>query len=246
MEPIRRFVKAFVNWVTGHELATLLVLGLVVCAAWLFVEVADEVIEGDTDAYDRAILLAMRNPSDPADPIGPLWLEEAMRDMTALGGVAVLILLTLAVAGFLFLDRRPHTALLVLASVVSGIAMSLLLKEGFDRPRPDLVPHGSIVYTSSFPSGHSMMAAVVYVTLGVLVMPTLSRRTLKVYVLGLALGTTVLVGISRVYLGVHWPSDVLAGWTAGVGWALLCRLLANRLRRQGKVEMEPAGAQEPA
>ena len=104
-------------------------------------------------------------------------------------------------------------------------------KEVFDRPRPDLVPHGAIVSTASFPSGHSMMAAVTYLTLGVLIARGLSDRRLKIYVLSLAVTMTLLVGVSRVYLGVHWPTDVLAGWLAGSGWAVACLLGASLVSR---------------
>ena len=150
------------------------------------------------------------------------------------GGVGVLTLLTLAVCGFLLMQGRRRATALVLASVVGGVVLSSLLKLGFDRPRPDLVPHGSLVYTASFPSGHAMMAAVVYLTLGALLARVQSERRLQVYLLALAVLTTVAVGISRVYLGVHWPSDVLAGWTAGAAWALACWLAAGWIEGSGQ------------
>ena len=125
-----------------------------------------------------------------------------------------------------------------LAAVGGGIVLSSLLKAGFERPRPELVPHGSLVYTASFPSGHSMMAAVVYLTLGALLARAQPRRRLKVYLLALAVLVTVAVGISRVYLGVHWPTDVLAGWTIGGAWALLWWAVALGLQRRGRIEPE--------
>jgi undecaprenyl-diphosphatase len=128
--------------------------------------------------------------------------------------------------------------LFLLAAAGGGIAITGIAKEFFDRPRPDLVPHGSLVYTASFPSGHSMMAAVAYLTLGVLIARVLPQRRQKVYVLSVAVILTLLVGISRVYLGVHWPTDVAAGWLAGAGWALLCVLVARLLSRRGHVEPE--------
>lgn len=203
---------------------------------WAFVELADEVVEGDTASLDRTLLLALRSPGDLADPLGPPWVEELFRDFTALGGVGVLMLLTLAVAGFLLLDRRVRAAMLVLASVGGGFVLSTLLKQLFSRPRPDLVPHESFVYTASFPSGHSMMAAVTYLTLGALLARVQPRRQVKAYLLVLAALVTLLVGISRVYLGVHWPTDVLAGWAAGAIWALLSWLVARWLQRRGQVE----------
>jgi undecaprenyl-diphosphatase len=240
----RRFMSA-VQWVRGNvELGALLVLALAVSGIWAFAELADEVVEGSTRNLDRDLLLLLRTPGDPADPLGPDWIEEIMRDLTALGGIAVLTLATLAVAGFFLLRRTFASTLYLLVAVSGGLLISSVAKAAFDRPRPDLVPYGSIVHTASFPSGHSMMAAVAYLSLGVLVARTLPQRRLKVYVLSLAALVTILVGASRVYLGVHWPTDVLAGWLAGVAWACLCMLGARRLARRGAVEPE-AHEEEP-
>lgn len=228
-----------------HELSTLLLLTLLLGAIWVFAMVAGEVMEGDTRALDETILLAMRNPVDRSDPVGPGWVEELGRDFTALGGMGVLTLLTLAVAGYLALLRKFGAALLVLAAVGGGVLLSTLLKLGFDRPRPDLVPHGSIVYTRSFPSGHSMLSAATYLTLGALLARIQPKRRLKAYLLVLAIMVTLLVGASRVYLGVHWPTDVLAGWTAGAAWALLVWLVARWLQGRGQVETDLEDPGEP-
>jgi undecaprenyl-diphosphatase len=134
------------------------------------------------------------------------------------------------------LQRKRHLAFYLVAAVASGMVVGSLLKWGFDRPRPDLVPHGQIVYTSSFPSGHSMISAVAFLTLGALLASGQTNLRMHGYLMGLALFLTLIVGVSRVYLGVHWPTDVLAGWTAGAAWALLCWALARRLRRRGTVE----------
>jgi undecaprenyl-diphosphatase len=220
------------------EIGVLLVLALAAGSAWGFIEIADEVMEGETRQVDERILVAMRTPGDLNNPIGPKWVEELGRDFTALGGVGVLTLLTLAAAGYLLMMRKQHAALLVLAAVGSGILASQLLKYGFDRPRPELVPHGSHVYTSSFPSGHSMMAALTYLTLGALLAKVHRGWRARVYLLTLAIVISLLVGVSRVYLGVHWPTDVLAGWSAGAFWALMCWQLANWLQRRGQIEPE--------
>ena len=219
-----------------RELALLLALVLAAGALWGFAELADEVLEGETHAFDEAVLLSLRSATDPSEPLGPGWLEESMRDLTALGSTGVLTFITLAAAGFLVLQRKAQAAALVLVAVGGGMLLSTLLKIGFDRPRPDLVPHGATVYTASFPSGHSMMAAVTYLTLGALLARVQPRRRLKLYLLGLAVVLTIAVGISRVYLGVHWPTDVLAGWTLGAAWALLCWAGALWLQRRGQVE----------
>ena len=136
------------------------------------------------------------------------------------------------------LHRKHKAALAVLVAVGIGILLSTLVKMGFDRPRPDLVPHGSYVYTASFPSGHSMMSAVVYLTLAVMLARVRPQWRIKIYVLGVAVLVTLLVGFSRVYLGVHWPSDVLAGWSVGAAWALTCWLATLLLQRRGQIEPE--------
>lgn len=219
-------------------MTTLALLSLSVVAIWTLAELADEVVDGTTRDLDRDILLLLRTPGDLSDPIGPWWLEEMGRDLTALGGVAVLVLTTVVVSLFFLLRGRLSTTLYVLVTVGGGIVLSSIAKEFFDRPRPDLVPHGSLVHTASFPSGHSMMAAVTYLTLGALIARAQERRGMKIYTLTVAVLLTLLVGVSRVYMGVHWPTDVAAGWLAGGGWALLCLLAARSLADRGHIEQE--------
>lgn len=246
--PLPSFLERLREQLTRVELPVLLLLVVLGGAAWGFAETADEVAEGETRRIDETILLAMRNPDDLTDPIGPLWLEEMGRDVTALGGVAVLVLLTAVATGYLLLRGRRRAALFVLVAVGGGILLSTLMKQGFERPRPDLVPHESHVYSASFPSGHSLMAAVVYLTLGALLARVHARRTLKVYILSLAVFVTVAVGVSRVYMGVHWPTDVLAGWSAGAVWAVLCWIVALWFQDRGMLQdrADPAPALDDA
>lgn len=150
-------------------LGTLAALAAAAFAVWLFVELADDVMEGETRRFDESVLLAFREDADSDDPVGPRWLEEMARDVTALGGTIVLTFATIAVTGFFLLQRKWHLAIYVAAAVVTGLIASSLLKWGFDRPRPDLVDHGQVVYTASFPSGHSMLSAIAFLTLGALV-----------------------------------------------------------------------------
>ena len=198
--------------------------------------IAAEVMEGDTGTFDRTVLLALRNPADPSDPIGPAWVEEMARDITSLGSITVLVLVAVAVISFLALSRQRAAALLVLIAVGGGTLLSSLLKVGFARPRPELVPHAVQVYTASFPSGHAMLSAVTYLTLGALLTRVQSKRRVKTYLLTLAVILTLLIGLSRIYLGVHWPTDVLAGWCVGSAWAMLCWLVALWLQYRGKIE----------
>lgn len=222
--------------VRRFETSLLVALGLLGGSVWLFAAIADAVMEGETKIWDRRLLLALRNATDPANPWGPGWVQEMARDFTALGGVAVLALMTTAVIGYLLLARKRGAAVAVLVSVAGGQLLSTALKIGFDRARPDIVPHGSIVYTASFPSGHSMMAAITYLTLGALLARVESGARLKVYLLSVAAFLTILVGVSRVYLGVHWPTDVAAGWAVGAAWALLCSIVMRHLQKRGTVE----------
>jgi undecaprenyl-diphosphatase len=223
------------------ELGSIVLLLLLVSGVWGFIELAGEVVEGETERLDRALLLAFRTRDDPAEPLGPLWLQEMGRDLTALGGVAVLSLVTIGVLAFLAMRRLWAAAGLLLVAVLGGLAVSTLLKEYFERPRPDLVPHGSIVTDASFPSGHSMMATVVYLTLGALLARVEPELRVKVFVFGFALLLALLVGVSRVYLGVHWPTDVLAGWVLGAAWALLFWLIARWLQHRGRLEVDRGG-----
>jgi undecaprenyl-diphosphatase len=234
--PLRSYGDRVFGWVAAREASVLIALLIAASGIWLFAELADDVLEGDTRASDERLLLLLRTAEDPGDPLGPSWVEELARDVTGLGSAGVLALISVAAAGFLVLQRKRHLALYLLAAVAGGTVVGSLLKFVFSRPRPDLVPHGQVVYTSSFPSGHSMLSAVAFLTLGALLASGQTNLAMRGYLMGLALFLTVIVGVSRVYLGVHWPTDVLAGWAAGAAWALLCWALARRLRRRGTVE----------
>jgi len=234
--PSDRKPHAIWAWLGDREPVVLLGTLLVIAGTWAFIAIADNVAEGDTQSFDDWAVRALRRPDELARPIGPRWLAEMGRDATALGGVGWLVSFTLAVAGYLWLDGKRHMAAFLLIAAGSGTALAFWLKSLFDRPRPSLVPHLSYVTSSSFPSAHSMLSATVYLTLGALVASVMARMRLKVYVLTLSLLLTLLVGVSRVYLGVHYPTDVLAGWMAGLTWALACWLVAHWLQRRGDVE----------
>lgn len=228
----------------AYELPILLALLGIAVGGWIFAAIATQVRDGDTRGFDREVLLAMRTPRD-LGPRGGLRVEELARDITSLGSTAVLGLLTAFAVIFLALDGRKHMAYFTLASVVGGMVASDLLKDLFQRPRPEIVPHLAYATNTSFPSGHSMMSAVTYLTLGALLARSHERRALKAFFLLAAAFVGLIVGVSRVYLGVHWPTDVLAGWTAGAVWALLCWLIARWLQGRRKLEFDrekPAAA----
>jgi undecaprenyl-diphosphatase len=201
-----------------------------------FGHIAEEVLEGDANRFDQAVLLALRDAVDTANPLGPPWLEEAARDVTALGSYSILGIVVVAVIAYLLLIQRGGGALWVLASVIGGLVLSNLLKHGFDRPRPDLVAHAARVFSPSFPSGHAMLSAVTFLTLGALLASLHDSRRMKVFFLGIAIVITVLVGVTRVYLGVHYPTDVLAGWCVGAGWAAICWTVFHWLQQRGTLK----------
>ena len=206
------------------ERTLLLTLLLIGAALFAFFKLASEVSEGDTMALDRAILTGLRSAANPAIPIGPKWLPDAMTSLTALGSTFVLLFVILVSTLYLLLGRRPRTALFVFAGTAGGMVLAGLLKLVYARPRPDLVPHLVDVTSTSFPSGHATDSAIVYLTLATLLARTIPERALRVYLIGVAILLSLLIGVSRVYLGVHWPSDVVAGWTIGAAWALACSL----------------------
>ena len=204
----------------------------------MFLKLSSAVMGGGTLAFDSRILRAFRKADDPATPIGPPWIESALVDVTALGGPTVLGLIVAAVIGFLLLQARYRSALAILLAAVSGELLNSAMKSLFMRPRPAIVPHLRTVYETSFPSGHAMNSAIIYLTLGALLMRFAQGRLTKVYCLTLAVLLTFLVGISRVYLGVHYPTDVLAGWTIGLAWASICWLVEQQVDVRAGIRAE--------
>lgn len=180
--------------------------------------------------FDRQILLAFRIPGDLGHPIGPEWLREAMIDFTALGGGPVLTSVVVIALGLLAVRRLWLTAGLVLAATLLGSILSAQAKLLFARPRPDLVDHLVEVRGLSFPSGHATNSAIIYLTLALIISQVVPGRRTRAYIIGVAVLLAGIIGISRVYLGVHWPSDVLAGWTIGSCWALAWWSLGAWLR----------------
>jgi undecaprenyl-diphosphatase len=228
MIPLRKALLGFVqarrreaSLIAAFSLTAGLVLG--------FGMLAEEVLEGDTAAFDRLVLQVLRSNGDVANPIGPAWLEEFARDVTALGSYAFLGILAASLIGYLLLINRRARAALIAAAVLGGVLISNGLKILFDRPRPDL-PTTVKVFSASFPSGHATLSAITFLTLGALLAQTHSDPRTKAYFAILAILLTVAVGISRVYLGVHYASDVLAGWCVGGAWALLCWTVARILQ----------------
>lgn len=192
-------------------------------------KILEEAFENGLMDFDRTVLFALRHQDNPAHPIGPYWLQHAARDVTSLGSYAIIALITAAALGFFLLKRQAADALLLASAVAGGALISHGLKDLIERPRPAIVPDIAPM-SYSFPSGHAFLSAVTFLTLGALAARAQQTNALKAYVLGIAIFLTVLVGISRVYLGVHWPTDVLGGWCAGAAWAFFCWFAAGKVK----------------
>ena len=231
-------LAALRRWLAARDLRLLAIVAVVGLLLWGFVALADEVGELDTLDVDRAILLAFRTDHG-ATPVGPAWVQRTMTDLSALGSGAVAGLLVVLVGGFLLLDHRPRHALLVLICALGTWGGMSVLKEAFHRTRPSVVVPLIKETGLSFPSGHSMISAALYLTLAELVAQNLPRRRLRVYVVAVGVLLAMLVGTTRVYLGVHYPSDVLAGWSIGAAWALVLGIIGRRLQEKGVVEPAP-------
>jgi undecaprenyl-diphosphatase len=225
----------------SREFAIIAALLGVVLGIWAFAEVADSVTEGETQTWDEWVLQSLREQGQPNDPLGPAWLENAGRDVTALGSTAVVVLVVAGVSGFFALGRRWKPMIVLIFTAAAGAGVAYLLKDIYQRERPSIVEHFDKVQTYSFPSAHAMIASIVYITLGAyLAYYNRTSKRLSAYFLGLAVLLSVAVGISRMYVGVHYPSDVLAGWAAGLAWACLClgvvHLISQRRRSSGSLE----------
>lgn len=215
-----------------RDFLALSLVAVIVGTVWAFIELADELVEGELHDVDLRLLYLLRNPADATDPIGPYWVEEWMRDITALGGVPVLTLLAFTVVLTLWMERHRAAAAWLTASILGAAIISPLFKYLFARERPAILAPELLPSSFSFPSGHAFMSAAVYLTIGALLTRVIPNRRTRTFVLLAALVLAFMVGVSRVYLGVHYPSDVLAGWTLGLCWAALCWIVAWRIQQR--------------
>jgi undecaprenyl-diphosphatase len=218
------------------ETTTLLHIFFGAVCAWMLLRSVPKIYKGRLEAIDNQVLRALRRPENLSIPIGPKWLLQAAKDVTALGSGANLTVATGIVLGFLCLNRRFRATGFLLSSLGSGLLLCYSLKGSFARRRPTVVPHLAPFDPASFPSGHSMGAALVYLTLGSIISRQVIGSLTRAYFLLAALVLAVIVGVSRVYLGVHYPSDVLAGWAAGSLWSSACAQAARWLQHHGGVE----------
>ncbi|MFM8476882.1 MAG: phosphatase PAP2 family protein [Planctomycetaceae bacterium] len=212
-------------------LAAVLLIGLAfVCG--------DVLLDGPGRSFEERIIAGLRDAADPQRMIGPRLLEESMRDITALGGYAVLLMVSFCFAIFCRLELSRESFRFFVLTVTGGFLFNLLIKELVQRGRPDVVPHLSFVRGStSFPSAHAMMSVIVYVTIGLLLSTRTRDRHLQRLFSVFPLWLAGVIGISRVCMGVHYPTDVLAGWMLG----LVCTWLAFRIRNRIMARQETEG-----
>lgn len=230
------YLKAMVYNLATKEIRLLLAMFIIVFGTWIFIEISDGVTEGSTQQFDEMILKALRQGELYETPRGPEWVQSSVRDVTSLGGGTLIILITFTVFGYLLLQKDYKMAFLFLFAIAGGAFIGIYLKEVFGRERPTVVAQLYPANNLSFPSGHSMMSVVVYLTLGALIARIQRKRIIRFYILAVSFLLALLIGLTRVYIGVHYPTDVLGGWSIGLAWASLCWILAWLLQRKEKFE----------
>jgi undecaprenyl-diphosphatase len=228
-------LKNTIKELAHKEISILIVSFVMVFGIWLFIIISEAVVEGSTQSFDEWVLTSLRDMQNKGIPKGPLWLEETMVDITALGGGTVIFLITTFVVIFLILKKEYQSMWLVLAATIGGTLLSFGLKELIGRERPTVVIHLMKVTSLSFPSGHSMMSAVLYLTQASLLARIEPLRIIKIYIIIFALFLTFIIGFSRVYLGVHYPTDVIGGWAVGSAWASFCWMAARSIQKKRKI-----------
>ncbi len=223
---VKQTFKRFIDFLAGHGAGMLAAMLLMILGTLAFIAITNYVSSGRANHFDRRVITYFR------DHHGPGIVEDIATDITAMGGPGCWLLVTAMISGYLVVEHRYYTAAWLVATVTSGAVLTIFLKGTIDRVPPgNMHETNPIHYYPSFPSGHSMMSAMVYLTLGVILAQLANRRRTKAYILVMAGLIVFLVGVSRVYLRIHWPTDVLAGWAAGIVWALLCWVVTERLRQ---------------
>jgi undecaprenyl-diphosphatase len=222
-----------VSYRHAHSFTTALGLFLVVGAiiaiagTYAFARLAQLVRYGYTQQFDEVVLRWMERHQT-------VWLERLMIEVTMLGTWIVVLSIVSIAALFLWLTRHRYSALLLLVATAGGIGLNSILKIGFSRPRPQVFEWGTHVSSSSFPSGHAMSSAVVFITVAYLAARLQKTHAARLATLAIAGFIVAIICFSRMYLGVHYPSDVLAGVIIGLSWAAFCMATLEAIQRFAK------------
>lgn len=216
---------------------------LLVAGAWAFVSLAEEVAEGETQRFDVAMMQWInRHASEP--------LDELALEITVLGDFSVVAMLVLVSSALLWVSHHRYSVLLLWVGIAGSAPLIQVLKTVFGRERPQVFEWRGhyTVESASFPSGHSLGAFVAYVLLAYLVVRLQAGRRLRYLTIGITVLVVTLIGLTRIYLGVHYPSDVLAGYAIGLAWVALCAIALEALRyyRTGRLWMTPEELSEDA
>ena len=227
-DSITHALEALTTW-AGSLLGALgifLVAGVIIAAigTWVFTEIAERVMSGGTQAFDEAVLRWMSAHHSKA-------LDGIMLELTTLGTGTVLMMIVCVSALFLTLTRHRYSALLLLVATAGGLILDTVLKLQFNRPRPHVFIWGTQAFGSSFPSGHAMGATITYSTVAYLAARLHRRAWARWLTMSVALLVILLIGMSRIYLGVHYPSDVVAGIILGLAWAAFCMATLEAIQR---------------
>jgi len=214
------------------EIALLAVWIVVAGALWSFLAIGSEMQEGELTGFDRSVLEALRQNGDTHKAIGPHWLIESMRDVTALGGVTLVTVVTVLAVTLLLGHKQKNQAVVLAIFIPLAQLSSGLFKDVYDRARPSFAIFGDLPTSMSFPSGHSTVATATYFLLAVIVSSLETNRSMKVLAFAVAALLSLAIGFSRVFLGVHWPSDVIAGWCLGAAWAMIAAVVLRALKKR--------------
>lgn len=229
------FITRFLR-VARAEVAAVIALLIIALGVFVFVRLADNLPQIDGEGFDWLVLGAVRPiAGDPSMPWGPWWLHEAAMDISSLGGISVLGLFALIALGFLLMSAKRLSALLLVVGLAGGVFLSEGLKAVFDRARPPQAYQVVDTLNASFPSGHALLSTVFYLSVGVMMTRAFPRRRFKAYAIGVGIVIALLIGLTRIYLGAHWASDVFGGWSVGAAWAMLLWLVAYAAERRQRV-----------
>jgi undecaprenyl-diphosphatase len=221
-------LKRWLARLEGLEAQALLIWFALASALWVFFALGAEVGEGDTGAFDRQLITLLRSSGNGGEPIGPAWFKDSMRDVTALGGFTFLMLMTIVVVLALLFHRKRREAIILATTAISAQTSIEILKILYDRPRPALLMPQIHALTKSFPSGHTTESTAIFLTVATVIASLETKHHPKILAYIVATFAIFAVGVSRVYLGMHWPTDVLGGWVLGATWAMAAWIILRR------------------